>query len=182
MARSLPVPPPTSVLSDGVVVVRLRRASDLDAIAEASHDPETRRWLDDTPMDGEARGASMARVEEAWRSGRAAPLVVADAVTDAPVGIVNLQFRGDDVATVAYSVFPASRGRGVAPRAVGLLSGWALGELGLERLLIEVDEANAASLRVAVKCRFERVAARTGPDAEGGRRTTVVFARRAPRR
>ncbi|MFD3806952.1 hypothetical protein ACFWSP_29230 [Streptomyces sp. NPDC058618] len=54
--------------------------------------------------------------------------------------------------------------------------------MGLDRLLIEVDEANAASLRVAVKCRFERVAGRTGPDAEGGRRTPVVFARRAPRR
>ncbi|MFD3832161.1 hypothetical protein ACFWSF_29370 [Streptomyces sp. NPDC058611] len=63
-----------------------------------------------------------------------------------------------------------------------MLSEWALGELGLDRLLIEVDEANAASLRVAVKCRFERVAGRTGPDAEGGRRTPVVFARRAPRR
>ncbi|MFD3940326.1 GNAT family N-acetyltransferase [Streptomyces sp. NPDC058611] len=130
MVRSLPVPPPTSVLSDGVVVVRLRRASDVDAIAEAGHDPETRRWLDDTPMDGKARSTSMARVEEAWRSGRAAPLVVADAVTDAPVGIVNLQFRGNDVATVAYSVFPANRGRGIAPRAVGLLSQWALASWG----------------------------------------------------
>ncbi|MFD3940325.1 GNAT family N-acetyltransferase [Streptomyces sp. NPDC058611] len=56
------------------------------------------------------------------------------------------------------------------------------GELGLDRLLIEVDEANAASLRVAVKCGFERVAAGTGPDAENGRRTPAVFVRRAPRR
>jgi RimJ/RimL family protein N-acetyltransferase len=177
MVRSTPIRPLPVPLSDGVIVLRLRRVSDLGAIAAASYDPETRRWLDDAPMDEAARNTSMARVEEAWRSGQAAPLVIADAETDEPVGIINLQFRDDDVATIAYSVFPASRGRGIAPRAVRLLTGWALGDLGLTRLLLEADEANAASLRVAEKCQFQRISSRTKANAAGVQHTTIVFAR-----
>jgi RimJ/RimL family protein N-acetyltransferase len=178
MGCSAPVTPPAAPLGDGVVVVRLRRVADLDAIAAASHDPETRRWLEDTPMDAEARRASMRRVEAAWRSGEAAPLVIADAGTDEPVGIINLQFRNDAPATVAYSVFPGHRGRGIAPRAVQLLADWAFRDLRLTRLLLEADEANAASIRVAEKCGFRRIGSRTEPSPGGGPHTTVVFARR----
>jgi RimJ/RimL family protein N-acetyltransferase len=180
MARSRPIKPLAAPLADGVVVVRLRRVSDLDAIAAASHDPETLRWLDDKPMDAEARRTSMVRVEEAWRKGEAAPLVIADAVTDEPVGIANLQFRDDDVATIAYSVFPASRGQGVAPRAVRLLVNWAFRDLGLIQLLLEADEANAASLRVAEKCEFQRIDRRSETNSQGVQHTTIVFARWQP--
>ncbi|MEU6819013.1 GNAT family N-acetyltransferase [Streptomyces atriruber] len=167
MGRSTPIEPLARPLADGVVAVRTRRVSDLPAIEAASRDPETLRWLDDTPMDAADRGTSLSRVEEAWRTGRAAPLVVADATTDEPVGIINLQFRDDAVATVAYSVFPAHRGRGIAPRAVRLLAGWALGELGLTRLLLEAAEENTASVRVAEKCGFERIGRRVESSTEG---------------
>ena len=181
MGRSGPIEPPTGPLTDGQITVRVRRPDDVDAIAAASHDPETRRWLDDPPMDADARRTSLERVQEAWRSGRAAPLVIADALSDRPVGIVNLQFRDDEVATVAYSVFPAARGRGVAPRAVRLLVAWAFAELGLSQVLLEAAEQNAASLRVAEKCGFERIGTRTAPDPDGAPRTTVTFARRPVR-
>jgi RimJ/RimL family protein N-acetyltransferase len=157
------------------VVVRLRKESDVAAIAAASHDPETRRWLTDRPMDDEARRTSLARVEEAWRRGKSAPLVIADAGTDEPVGLINLQFG--DSTTVAYSVFPAYRGRGIAPRALRLVSDWAFADLGMNRLLLEADEANAASLRVAEKCQFQRISSRVGTDAEQDSRTTVTYAR-----
>ncbi|MFF1695114.1 GNAT family N-acetyltransferase [Streptomyces sp. NPDC058257] len=176
MGRSIPIEPLSEPLADGVVAVRLRRESDLPAIGAASHDPQTRRWLDDEPMDEAALGTSMAKVEEAWRSGRAAPLLIADAETDEPVGIINLQFRDDEVATVAYSVFPAYRGRGIAPRAVRLLAGWALGDLGLTQLLLEAAAENTSSVRVAEKCGFQRSDGRVGSSGEG-RPATVVFAR-----
>jgi RimJ/RimL family protein N-acetyltransferase len=162
-------------LTDGVVVVRLRKESDVAAIAAASHDPQTRRWLDDSPMGDQARRTSMARVEEAWRSGKSAPLVIADAGTDEPVGLINLRFG--DSTTVAYSVFPAHRGRGIAPRAVRLITDWAFADLGMNRLLLEADEANTASLRVAEKCQFQRISSRVETDAEHGSRTTVTYAR-----
>lgn len=181
MGRSTPVEPPRTPLTDGTVTVRLRRESDMDAIAAASHDAETRRWLDDGPMDAEARRTGVARVEAAWRSGRAAPSVIADAVTDEPVGIVNLQFRADDVASVAYSVFPAHRGRGIAPRAVRLVTAWAFRDLAFTRLLLEADEANAASVRVAEKCGFRRVGTRTSPATDGTTpHPTALFTRTTP--
>ncbi len=179
MARSTPIEPPAGPLSDGLVRLRLRQASDLDAIAAGSHDAETRRWLTDPPMDDEARRTSLERVEAAWHSGRASPLVIADATTDEPVGIINLQFRDDEVATVAYSVFPEFRGHGIAPRAVQLVTSWALGELGLGRLLLEADEGNAASRRVAEKCGFTMMGSRSEPTPDGQPSTTIVYARAA---
>ncbi|MFE6160519.1 GNAT family N-acetyltransferase [Streptomyces sp. NPDC056486] len=171
----MPIEPLSGPLADGVVAVRMRRESDLPAIGAASHDPETRRWLDDEPMDEAALGTSMATVEEAWRSGRAAPLLIADVTTDEPVGIINLQFRDDEVATVAYSVFPAHRGRGIAPRAVRLLAGWALSDLGLAQLLLEAAAENTSSVRVAEKCGFQRIDDHVGPGA-AGLPVTAVFA------
>lgn len=119
MVCSTPIEPLSQPLADGVVVVRLRSESDAEAIAAASYDPETRRWLDDTPMDENTRRTNMARVKEAWQTGQATPLVIANAVTDEPVGVINLQFRDDDVATIAYNVFPSHRGQGIAPELSG---------------------------------------------------------------
>jgi GNAT acetyltransferase-like protein len=86
----------------------------------------------------------------------AAPLMIAEANTDRPCGLINLQVRGDDEATVAYQVFPAHRGHGVAARALELVTGWAFHDLRLSRLPLEIDEANTASIRVAQKCGFVR--------------------------
>ncbi|MFI0976429.1 GNAT family N-acetyltransferase [Streptomyces sp. NPDC021093] len=175
MGRLRPIEPLSEPLADGVVAVRFRRESDLHAIGAASHDSETRRWLDDTPMDEAARSTSMSQVEEAWRTGQAAPLVIADAMTEEPTGIINLQFQTDDVATIAYSVFPAHRGRGIAPRAVQLVVAWALYDLGLTRILLEAAAENTASVRVAEKCQFQRIDSRVEASAEG-HHTMVVFA------
>ena len=60
-------------------MLRLRRETDVAAIAEASHDPETRRRLNDEPLTPERQGESVSRAEEQWRSGTGAPLVIAEA-------------------------------------------------------------------------------------------------------
>ena len=152
--RSTAIRPPEVPLTDGTISLRYRLDSDLDAISVASHDPVSQRWLTDPPMDAEARAASMARVAEAFAAGRAAPLVIADSATNQPIGLINVQFRDDHVATIAYSVFPAQRGQGVAPRAVRLAVQWGFSDLGLSELLLEIDPGNLASLRVAEKCGF----------------------------
>jgi RimJ/RimL family protein N-acetyltransferase len=176
--RAKAIDPPDVPLSDGVVCLRCRRAGDLDAIAAASHDPSTLRWLNDPPMDEEARAASMSRVASAFRSGRAAPLVIAGCAGDEPIGLINLQFRDDRAATVAYSVFPAHRGKGVAPRALRLMTQWALRDLGLSEVLLEIDPENVASIKVARKCGFEPAGrdrrGEPGTDADG----KLVFAAR----
>jgi RimJ/RimL family protein N-acetyltransferase len=175
--RSTAIKPPAVPLTDGIVSLRYRRASDLDAIGAASIDPETSRWLADPPMDAEARAASMARVAEAFRTGRSAPLVIADSETDQPIGLINVQFRDDDAATIAYSVFPARRGQGVAPRAVRLAAGWAFSDLGLSELLLEIDPGNLASVKVARKCGFMPAGRRAAGEKAGGSSTgKLVFA------
>lgn len=173
MPRSGAVPPLAAPLSDGVVCVRRRRAADLAAIADASRDPETLRWLRDGPMDEAARAAVIERDERSWREGTAAPLVIADAATDRPVGLINLRFGDDQVAAVAYSVFPAERGRGVASRAVELVVGWAFGPLRLDLLVLDAGPANAASIRVAEKTGFTP----SGTRVEADGTTLRVFAR-----
>jgi RimJ/RimL family protein N-acetyltransferase len=176
--RSTSIPFPVIPLSDGTVSLRCRRTSDFDAISDASYDYATRRWLADPPAGEETLAASMARVAEAFATGRSAPLVIADHGTSEPIGLINLQFRDDDVATIAYSVFPAYRGRGVAPRAVCLMAEWAFGALGLTELRLEIDQENAASIRVAQKCAFEPVGhGGAGGSASDGSGKLVFVAR-----
>jgi RimJ/RimL family protein N-acetyltransferase len=170
------IQPPAAPLTDGTVCLRYRRVCDLDAIAAASYDAETRRWLTDPPVEDEARAASMARVAEAFRSGRSAPLVIADGTTDQPVGLINVQFRDDQVATIAYSVFPGHRGKGVAPRAVRLAVDWAFADRGLSELLLEIDPANLASVRVARKCGFAPAGRSPNREQGGPGSGKLVFA------
>jgi hypothetical protein len=44
---------------------------DVPLIAAASHDPETRRRLEDEPLTPERERGSVSRAEEQWRSGAA---------------------------------------------------------------------------------------------------------------
>jgi RimJ/RimL family protein N-acetyltransferase len=81
---------------------------------------------------------------------------------------------------LGYVVAPAARGRGVASRAVGLLTEWGLGELGLHRVELRIDPANAASSRVAERngYRLEGVL-RSVAFKEGLRSDVAVWSRLA---
>jgi len=152
-----PLSPPSQPIGDGTVMLRVRRLEDMPAIAAASRDPETLLRLQDAPLEPGRERESLARVEEQWRSGRAAPFVVADARNDEPLGLVNVQIADDgEVGRLAVSVFPAARGRGVAPRALRLAGVWGLDELGLRRVFAEADVENVASVRAIEKAGFRR--------------------------
>jgi RimJ/RimL family protein N-acetyltransferase len=130
----------------------VRRAEDVPLIAVASHDPETRRRLEDEPLTPERERGSVSRAEEQWRSGSGAPFVIADPGDDRALGLVNLQF-GED-ATLAVSVFPEERGRGIASRAMRLAATWGLRELGLRRVVAEAAADNVASIRAIENAGF----------------------------
>jgi RimJ/RimL family protein N-acetyltransferase len=110
--------------------------------------------MDDEPMTPEREQVSLARVEEQWRTGIAAPFVIADADDDRALGLVNLQF-GEE-ATLAVSVFPEARGRGVASGALRLAAIWGLRELGLSRVIAAAAADNTASIRAIEKAGFRR--------------------------
>jgi RimJ/RimL family protein N-acetyltransferase len=150
--------PPEPPLTDGEIVLRARREEDVAAIAAASHDPETQRRLNDRPLTDEAPSESVARAERQWLAGTGAPFVIAAARDDRPLGLLNLQFGDDDgdVASLAVSVFPEARGRGIASRALRLGAEWGLRDLGLARVAAEAAVDNHPSIRAIEKAGFRR--------------------------
>ena len=154
LGRMRSIAPPT--LCDGEVGVRPLAEGDVEAIVRACADPEISRWTrvpqPYTPEDAR-RFIAVAATEAA------AGLSVALAVTDDHgrlLGTVGLREvdrcagRGE----IGYWLAREARGRGAATRAVRLLADWAARELGLTRLEILAQTANAPSLRVAERAGF----------------------------
>lgn len=78
---------------------------------------------------------------------------------------------------VGYWVVADARGRGVATRALRLVSAWALGPVGLERLELLAEPDNAASNAVAARCGFVREGLmRRARPQRGSRRDYVLYA------
>src|SRR5436309_12782371 len=87
-----------------------------------------------------------------------ATFAVEDAQSARVIGSVGLRLSdpGHGVGEVGYWVSKEARGRGVASRAVRLVSAWALVDCGLARLQLRADDRNIPSQRVADKVGFTR--------------------------
>jgi RimJ/RimL family protein N-acetyltransferase len=169
--------PPERPPSDGEIVLRLRRETDVPAIARASWDAETQRRLDDTPIDAESPQDSVARSERQWSTGTRASFVIADSADDRPLGLLSVQFDDDhEVASLAVSVFPEERGRGVAAKALRLGALWGLRDVGLARVVAEAAVDNGASIRAIEKAGFRREGTlRAHCKTHGERHDCVMF-------
>jgi len=147
------------VLDDGVVRLRPPELDDADVVFECCNDADAARFTT-LPWPYERRHA-IEWIEEStrcWADGVRASFVIADASTGellGTMGLVRLD-RDEDIAEVGYLVKREARGRGVAPRAVQLVSGWVLRDLGFGRLELQTDVRNVASQRVAEKAGFVR--------------------------
>lgn len=64
--------------------------------------------------------------------------------------------RAGRTAELGYVVAPAARGRGVATRALRLLTEWGFGEVGALRLELLIGVENEPSKRVAARCGYVR--------------------------
>ena len=164
-------------LGDGVVLMRPPAAGDVDAITDACQDPEIPRWTR-VPMPY-TRAHAVEYVERSgrtWDQGTDAPFVIVDAQSVALLGAIGVHRLGgeDDGPEVGYWLERSARGRGVATRALRLVSGWACRELGV-RLLLQADVRNVASRRVAEKARFRYVGEAKAPDGCGDCDTMAVY-------
>jgi RimJ/RimL family protein N-acetyltransferase len=93
--------------------------------------------------------------------------------------LVTLDMDGRE-AEAGYIVAPSARGRGIASRALTLLTDWALDELGLERVELRITVDNEPSIRVAEKCGYEREGVlRSVHFKQGRRHDMAVYARLA---
>ncbi|MEU9187143.1 GNAT family N-acetyltransferase [Streptomyces sp. NPDC048484] len=159
MDSPLTLTPPAHLRLEGEGV-HLREWSDddRDALIAVYEDPEIARWTPvASPFDTPAALVYLAEAREARAQGRRVQLAI---TTDGvlPRGEVLL-FRNKaderDV-EIAYGVGAAHRGRGLASRAVRLLSAYAVRHTDARRVVLCIEEANAASAAVARAAGFTR--------------------------
>jgi ribosomal-protein-alanine N-acetyltransferase len=133
---------PDPGLTDGAVVLRQWRPTDADWYADAAHDPEVQRYTTESPTltTAEVRAVIVALADQADTVG----LVVCEATTGQRLG--NIALRHDaTVGEVSYWVAASARGRGVATRALRLLSAWAFATLGLSEIRLWPHADNLTS-------------------------------------
>ena len=162
------IPLPDPPLTDGVVTLRPFRAADVDHVLALWADPAVVRWTGVPARPSPALAAAwIAGRDRHRRHGRGLDLVVEDP-TGTALGAVSLDDPAWEAGRIeaGYSVLAAHRRRGVARRALALLSSFALAELRLTGVELRIDAANAASARVAVAAGFVEA----GPAGEEGLR------------
>ncbi len=141
---------------DDHLVLRSWTTGDATALAAAFSDPDIQQWNLHSFTLAEAEHW-IAEMALAWEAETSAGWAVARRSDGAVLGRVSLrEIRLDaGMAEVTYWVVPEARGQGVAPRAVGAVSRWALDDLGLHRLELFHSVHNSSSCRVAEKAGFD---------------------------
>lgn len=151
----------------------------MPAQLEAFGDPWFERFSDWAPRTEAAARAYLAAHEHARQRGELIEFAVVEPRDDtivlggASLNNVHLQERR---AAIGYWLTPNARGRGVATRAVRLISRWAFEDLKLARLELTCGPDNHASQSVAERCGFTREGVlRSHLPFKGGRRGTVIY-------
>jgi RimJ/RimL family protein N-acetyltransferase len=163
---------PDQVLSDGVVTLRRAEDRDLPAIEAGITDPDVVRWIGAPEATPEG-----VLVLNAERAAAGSPTFAICGPDDACVGLVwvNRRAKDPEVGYVGYWLLPGARGRGLATKAVRLISDWAFQELGLTSLGLTADVANVRSRAVAERSGFRRAPASTGDAAVDDQASGNVF-------
>ncbi len=159
----------------------LRPLEPLDAvaIAEACRDPLIPRFTFMAENLTPDRATEwIARRNEQWERGEVAGFAITESVDDRQlVGTIGLGVNAQRVSgEVFYWMASHARRRGMAVRAVRLMSAWAFDDLALERLEILTHPENEASQRVAVAggYRYEGTL-RSHQPFKGSRMDSVLF-------
>ena len=137
--------------------VRLRpwRADDADAVLAACQDPEIQRWTEvPVPYRREHAEAFVGEIAEATASAGGGQFAVEILDGGALAGAMTLFPPRDGVGVAGYWTVAEHRGRGYTGEALRLLAAWGFDDLGLRRIELVVDPANAGSRRVAESAGF----------------------------
>ncbi len=157
---------PSMPLSDGAVLLRLPQDRDAAALYTYGQEPDLpqTRWL---PLPFGCSHGEARRLVRVFQQGWTGPFGLTLVVTLPPAtelcGVIHLTVPAPGRGEIGYGIAPAYRGRGLATRAVRLLTAWALAELDLTRLEICVTARGGhgrASQCVAEKAGFVYVGLR----------------------
>lgn len=166
---------PDPALTDDAIVLRPWVPGDISEVVRCCNDELVARFIPVIPVpytDDDARVWIERSVAEDELN-----LAITDAATGAVLGAVGVGLNDDPaIAEIGYWLAPEARGRGIATRALRLLSSWSLHELGIARLQLTTDVENDASQRVADRGGFRREGIlRAWMDRRGERRDAVMF-------
>jgi RimJ/RimL family protein N-acetyltransferase len=169
-----PVPP----LHDDVIRLEpLTQADHADLLALIGDDDVQAFTLVPTGADAEFVRGWIKRYEAGWDDGTCAGFSARDAQDGAFLAFASLVQLDLDKrqGEIGYAVAPAARGRGVAGRAVELLTRWGFDELGLIRLELDIDVRNPASGRVAERAGYRLEGVRRSLYFKEGRRADTAL-------
>jgi RimJ/RimL family protein N-acetyltransferase len=153
-------------------------------VLTALNDPQIARYsLRPPPADLDAARAWITNCNQGWRDGKNLGFAVHDAVTGELLGEVSLGYLDPlfRLASIGYWTMPDARGKGVASRAVAVVTRWGFQALGLHRIDLGHAVGNLASCRVAEKNGFRREGVQRGflPRLDGGWDDNEMHARLA---
>jgi RimJ/RimL family protein N-acetyltransferase len=156
MAAAMHLTPPDPPLADDLIrlpQLALRHAA---GMVRLSHYPEV---VENTYVPSSAppdfAESWIARYVGAWEDGSRAGFAIEDR-EGAFLGfaaLVSLDLAAKQ-AEAGYMLTREARGRGVASRALDLVTAWSFDTLGLERIELKINAGNAASERVAERCGY----------------------------
>lgn len=151
---------PRVTLSDDVVVLRPRSRSDAPFLHAASQDPAVQRFNGPAPESLEAATLVIDQITERWRSFEAdgdptgVAFVIVDSASGEPAGMCGIDsWSSTAVAQFGYWLGAPARGRGLATRAVILMTTW-LFNLGAARVFVTIQSETTASAAVALRAGY----------------------------
>lgn len=153
MSSTTPSFPERIELSGEGLVLRDWTEADLGAMPELFDHPDIAYWTPIvTPFDAAAARARLDRDRRLREEGTTILLAIT-VDGGAPLGEVMLR-RAPEGTEIGYAVGPAHRGQGLAARAVRVMAAYAFEQLGVERVILELEAENTGSVAVAVTAGF----------------------------
>jgi RimJ/RimL family protein N-acetyltransferase len=154
------------VITDGTLTLSPLRLDDAAAHL-AGEDAELVRWLNGGQGTLPGVQAYIQRTIELWAAG-GPKLAFGIRVEDVLAGTIDVDFALPSLrprdANLAYGLYPAWRGRGVATRAVQLACGFLRDRGDIDWAVIMIDPRNQASAAVAERAGFTPATPRRGND------------------
>jgi RimJ/RimL family protein N-acetyltransferase len=173
-ALAQPTVPPAD---DVIALVPLGRTH-LDPLEDLGADPLVQRVTRIPDPFGRAEAEWwLGLYERGWVDGSRAGFAVVDRSDGTFVGMIAFVTLRLDAAEaeVGYIVAPRARGRGIAVRALTLVSEWGFTALGLARIELRAELDNPASLKVAERCGYVREGVLRHVFLKGGRRGDMAL-------